>query len=111
MEKDERIVYRVINIFADEERYIWFFSDPPHLIKTARNCLYKSGKTRHMWRNGCDILWKHISNLYYEDLECGLKLLPKLTHDHIKLTSFSVMNVKLAAQVLSETVGKVYFRL
>ena len=40
-------------------------------------------------------------------MELGLHLLPKLSHDHINLTSFSVMNVKLAAQVLSSTVAKV----
>ena len=31
----------------------------------------------------------------------------KLTSDHINLTSYSVMRVNLAAQVLSETVGNV----
>ena len=39
------------------------------------------------------------------NLECGLKVLNKLTSDHINLTPFSVMRVRLAAQVLSETVG------
>ena len=37
----------------------------------------------------------------------GLQYLPKLRSDHINLTPYSVMNVRLAAQVLSETVGKV----
>ena len=45
--------------------------------------------------------------MYYEDLECGLKLVNKLTNDHINLTSYLVMRVNLAAQVLSETVGNV----
>ena len=45
--------------------------------------------------------------MYYEDLECGLKLVNKLTSDHINLTSYSVMRVNFAAQVLSETVGNV----
>ena len=43
----------------------------------------------------------------YEDLESGLKLVNKLTSDHINLTSYSVMRVNLAAQVLSEAVGNV----
>ena len=34
-------------------------------------------------------------------------MLNKLTSDHINLTPFSVMRVRLAAQVLSETVGSV----
>ena len=36
-----------------------------------------------------------------------MKLVPKLKYEHINLTPYSVMNVRLAAQVLSETVGKV----
>ena len=34
-------------------------------------------------------------------------MLNKLTSDHINLTPFSVTRVRLAAQVLSETVGTV----
>ena len=49
-------------------------------------------------------MWSHIADLFYEDLECGLHLLPRLTYNHIKLNSCSVMNVKLAAQILSSTV-------
>ena len=30
----------------------------------------------------------------------GLKLAPKLTLDHVQLTPFSVMSVKLATQIL-----------
>ena len=36
-----------------------------------------------------------------------MNLLPKITYDHIKLISYSIMNVKLAAQVLSSTVSNV----
>jgi hypothetical protein len=36
----------------------------------------------------------------------GLALVPKLKYEHIYLTSFSKMRVDLAAQVLSESVGK-----
>ena len=60
-----------------------------------------------MWNAGNDILWKHVTDLYYEDLDCGLQLLPKLTNDHINLTSYSKMNVKLATQVLSYSVSNV----
>lgn len=87
-----------------------FFSDTPHLMKTTRNCLYNSGSgraTRYMWKNDKYILWHHIAQIYYEDIDCNLKFLPKLTYDHIKLTPYSVMNVRLAAQILSSTVGKI----
>ena len=40
-------------------------------------------------------------------MESGLKLVHKLTSDHINLTSYSVMRANLGAQVLSETVGNV----
>ena len=57
-----------------------------------------------MWNDGKFLTWSHISKLFTDDLECGLHLIPKITADHIQLTSFSVMNVRLAAQVLSESV-------
>ena len=104
------VIYRAKNIYAKDNRFIYFFADVPHLIKTARNCLSNSGSgraTRYMWNSGFYILWSHITQLYHEDLESGLKLVPKLTNDHISLTPYSVMRVRLAAQILSETVGKV----
>ena len=36
------VTYRTINLFATD-RFIWFFADAPHLMKTLRNCLYHSG--------------------------------------------------------------------
>ena len=91
----KNVVYRAQNIYAKEKRFIFFFSDVPHLIKTSRHCIANSGAgraTRLMWNNGLHILWNHISQLYYDDLDCGLKLVNKLTS---------------AAQVLSDTVGNV----
>ena len=62
-----------------------------------------------MWNNGLYILWNHISQLYHDYLESALKLINKLTSDHINLTLYSVMRfrVRFAAQVLSETVENV----
>ena len=62
------VTYRVINDFADELRYIYFICDPPHLIKTARNCLYQSGSgrgSRLMWNDGLHLIWSHIANIFY----------------------------------------------
>ena len=106
----KEVIYRAKNIHAKNHRFIYFFADVPHLIKTARNCLANSGSnraTRYMWNSGFFILWSHIFRLYYDDLESGLKLVPKLTSDHINITPHSVMRVRLAAQVLSESVGTV----
>ena len=40
-------------------------------------------------------------------LECGLQLLPKIRYEHVYLTPYPVMNVRLAAQVLSTPFSKV----
>ena len=102
------IPYKVKNLEAPW-RYIYLFCDAPHLLKTLRNALYSSGTnlTRYLWNDGYHLLWEHISKMYYEDQERGLKLLPKITHDHIHLNSYSKMTVKFAAQVLSKTMAAV----
>ena len=53
----------------------------------------------------CHLVWDHIADMYHTDLDQDLHQLPKLTVQHIHLTSFSKMKVRLAAQVLSNTVG------
>lgn len=103
------VCYRTTNLYAPH-RFLYFISDAPHLIKTTRNCLLHSGSgtcTRYMWNDGLFILWQHITQLYYQDIDNGLKLLPKLTYDHINLSSYSIMRVDLAAQVLSASVAAV----
>ncbi len=32
------ICYKTVNPYTNEDRYIYFFSDVPHLMKTTRNC-------------------------------------------------------------------------
>ena len=106
--KEMPIPFKVRNLEAPW-RFIFLFCDVPHLIKTLRNALYSSGtnSVRYLWNNGFHLLWEHISKLYYEDLERGLKLLPKITHDHIHLNSYSKMTVSFAAQVLSNRVATI----
>ena len=65
-------------------------------------CKLKVMGVTSMFNNGYYLLWSHISQLFKEDLECGLRLVPKITSEHINLTHFSVMNVKL---VLSTSVS------
>lgn len=104
----KNVCYRTINLYA-KYRFIYFFCDAPHLVKTTRNCLAhsRSGGSRYMWNAGMTIIWEHICQLFYQDIENGLKLLPRLTNDHIHLSSYSVMRVNLAAQVLSASVAAV----
>lgn len=106
---DSDVCYRTVNLYAPH-RYIYFLSDAPHLIKTTRKCLKSSGSgtcTSYMWNDGKYVLWQHITALYYEDVDNGLKLLPRLTYEHINLNAYSVMRVNLAAQVLSLSVANV----
>ena len=111
----DTLVYKLHNMYADENRFIYCFSDPPHLIKTVRNCW--SSKNRSLWvshasiktikvilflqNNGKYILWQHLIDLYERDhgKGTGLSLVPKLKYEHLHLTSFSKMRVDLAAQV------------
>ena len=54
--------------------------------------------------NGKEILWSHLTDLYYKNRSSstpGLALVPKLKYEHISLSSFSKMRVDLAAQVRS----------
>ena len=77
-------------------------------MKTARNCLYNSGSgacSRLMWNNGRYLLFRHIADLFYKDQASALHVLPKLTLEHIILTSYSKMKMKLAMQVLSQSVA------
>ena len=60
-----------------------------------------------MWKDGQYILWQHIAQLFYQDAENGLNLLPRITYEHIRLNSYSRVPVNLAAQVLSATVAAV----
>ena len=55
------VVHRSINIFSPN-RFLWFFADAPHLLKTARNCLHHSGSgksARYMWNDGKYLLWQY----------------------------------------------------
>ena len=123
-------VYKVPNPHAHngERRSLFFLSDPPHLIKTVRNCwanykwqLWVSSllfryiyvyaivcfffifDSLHLQCNGMDISWKHLTELYEKNRaqapDAGLALLPKLKYEHVHLTSYSKMRVDLAAQV------------
>ena len=118
-----KFVYKVLNPYATGEHHLFFFSDPPHLIKTVRNSW--SNNKRLMWVSigflpfttcwvlnflvpqfdGNHIQWSHLMDLYQwcrsNTTTPGLTIVPKLKYEHIYLTSFSKMRVDLAAQVWS----------
>ena len=41
------------------------------------------GCNRFMWNGGMLLIWNHIADIFHEDRECGLHILPKLTFEHI----------------------------
>lgn len=49
-----KVIFDNLNFYSPEERPLFFITDVCHLIKTMRNCLYKSGekKPRSMEING-----------------------------------------------------------
>ena len=87
----KEFTYCVMNMYAPH-RNLYFISDAPYLIKTARNCLYNSGhgkQSRYLWNEDQFLLWTHISALVHQDANCDLRLLPKLSLKHGDLTVYS----------------------
>ena len=54
------VVYKTPNVFA-MSRFIYFFADSPHLMKTTRNCLYNSGMVHQVAISGT------MTNIYCSD--------------------------------------------
>ena len=54
--KSKELTFKYRNPYAKEERYIYFISDVPHLMKTTRNCWSHSfwnGNKRTLWVRSC----------------------------------------------------------
>ena len=60
-----------------------------------------------MWNDGKYLLWKYVTRIHFMYAESPLKVLSKITYDHIILTPYLVMSVDLAAQILSSTMTSV----
>jgi hypothetical protein len=91
---------------------IFFFSDPPHLIKKLRNNLYSSGHkteharyTRSLFFKDKYILWNHVYGVYKREIKRHLYV-TDLRKAHVTIDSLSKMRVKLAVQTLSNKVAK-----
>ena len=87
--------------FKHDNNNILFMYDPPHLLKSVRNNLKKSGFTV----DGKDILWQHIASFYELDSSKPIRMAPRLTKKHLNLPPFAPLRVRLAAQVLSHSVA------
>jgi hypothetical protein len=107
MEQSDEVPHMATNPYAPD-REIFFVCDPPHLLKTARNCFSNSQahtKSRELWFDKLTSR-KHVVDLYEEHyVKSEYRVCPMLTRDHLNLNAYSRMRVSLAAQVLSSTVA------
>ena len=93
--------YKTVNIYSEDLRPLFFMSDVPHLIKTIRNCT--CSKVRNLWKNGQDLSWKFLIELYESSKADTLRTACKLTRDHVYPNSFIKMRVCYAVQAMSST--------
>ena len=54
------------------------------------------------------MIWYHIYKIAFDEMNNGLKLIPKLTLEHVQLNPYSIRKVHLAIQVLSENVSYIF---
>ena len=127
MHDQAEMAYKVINLYADEKRYIYFISDVPHLLKTTRNCFSNSfghSFTRKLWVGDDNmesdnmestfysfhiqfdkqyISWQHIVDRYDKNKKGESKSVVEdyMKYEHVALNSYSKMRVDLAAEVCS----------
>ena len=95
--------FRTVDLFSPDKRSIFpifYFRCTPIFLKLV--CWIQAVVNGRLF-----LLWNHILDLLYEDTSTGLDILPKLTCDHTKLIPYSIMNVKLAAQVFSWRFSKI----
>ena len=106
------VIFKTENVYAREKRPIYFICDPVHLLKTTRNNWENSfwrNKTRKLRNNNMWITWLQLIDAFENDINesnaSGLRLLHKLTADHLFLNPYLRMRVYLAAQVFSNRVA------
>jgi len=90
-------------ISVNNKKY-FVIRDPPHLLKSARNFLEKDDVSVPDYDTKAS--WRHIVQLHDIDSKNSMRLVPKLTRQHVSGLKFaSRMKVKLAANVLSNSVS------
>ncbi|GFN84221.1 transposable element p transposase [Plakobranchus ocellatus] len=87
--------------FMHNGTHYFVIYDPPHLIKSIRNNLHKSG----LKCGTSEVSWKYVEAFYAHDCKLPVRMAPKFTDKHIKLPPFAALRVKLATQVMSHSVA------
>ncbi|XP_044740044.1 uncharacterized protein LOC123301372 [Chrysoperla carnea] len=79
---------------------IYFIYDPPHLLKSIRNNLFK----KHFKYDGGYARWSVLEKIFSLSKESPLHLIPKITERHLyNISNGDKMSVSLAAQVFSKS--------
>ena len=113
MNPDSDVTYQKVNVFSSDKCFISFISDvPPYIWWNQQNTVYTIlVKVDILVVCGTMICSYFVITflLFIKMIEIVvLQILPKISNEHIKLTPYSKMNIRLAAQVLS-SVSKVLF--
>lgn len=76
------LVEKVLNPYSSDGRYLFFLSDPPHLIKTVRNCW--ASQKRLLWVSICSL--RSIRNYTYNHY-CSHSMMANTFSGHIFMIS------------------------
>lgn len=94
------------NIILINNQEIVPLYDPPHLLKCMRNNLITKNLNYTIDGVTKTAKWSHLQMLAKENPGYkGIRLIPKLTDDHINPEKMNKMKVKYAAQIFSRTVA------
>ena len=106
------LICKTPNPYTKESRPLYCICDPVHLLKTPHNNWENSfwrNKTRKLGNNDMWISWLQLIDAFENDINesnaSGMRLLHKLTADHLFLNPYLRMRVYLAAQVFSNRVA------
>ena len=91
--------------FIEIDSKVYFiYKDPPHLLKCARNYLYRGDVSVPGFSDKAK--WSHIIQFHDMDSKNTLRIAPRLTDHHLtNLHRANIMKVKYAAQVCSNSVA------
>ena len=103
------VIFDTFNFCSKDERALYFVADVAHVLRTTRNCFYNSvtgeKKTRCLQINGQNIVWSTIVTFYLKYKQCTLRKTFRLNSQNVFPNSYSCMKVRLAAEVMSDTVN------
>ncbi|CAI6343939.1 unnamed protein product [Macrosiphum euphorbiae] len=91
----------------DENRKIYAFSDFVHVFKCVRNRLYNNTSLR-LHHDSDSVSWSYFKEVYKNDIlhPANLRLIPRITPQHLQLSSMSKMRVRLCTQVFSMSMAQ-----